>query len=83
MRRSQFDPQGHMSQGETASRTVTDGFTLTVTPQISVDGVVHLSVNPNVTQDTGVATSPSGVAVPIITVREAIQSHACGTVRRS
>jgi hypothetical protein len=74
MRRSQFDPQGHLSQAETASRTVTDGFTLTVTPQISVDGVVHLSVNPNVTQ---------GVAVPIITVREAIQSHACGTVRRS
>jgi len=44
---------------------------LTVTPQISVDGVVHLSDNPSVTQENGVATSPSGVAVPIITVREA------------
>ena len=46
-------------------------FTLTVTPQITVDGVVHSSVNPNVTHDTGVATSPSRVAVPVITVREA------------
>ena len=60
-----------MSQAETASRTVTGGFTLTVTPQITVDGVVHSSVNPNVTHDTGVATSPSRVAVPVITVREA------------
>ena len=42
-----------------------------MTPQICVDGAVHLSVNPSVTQETGVATSPSGVAVPIITVREA------------
>jgi len=30
-----------------------------------------LSDNPSVTQENGVATSPSGVAVPIITVREA------------
>jgi type II secretory pathway component GspD/PulD (secretin) len=50
---------------------VTEGVTLSVTPQISVDGVIHLSINPTIAQRTGVATSLSGETVPIISVREA------------
>ncbi len=39
--------------------------------ELRVDGVVHLTVNPSVSQRTGIATSRSGETVPIVTVREA------------
>ena len=39
--------------------------------ELRVNGVVHLTVNPSVSQRTGIATSRSGETVPIVTVREA------------
>ena len=68
---SQVDPQGRLLQTTATPHSVTEGVTLSVTPQISVDGVIHLSINPTIAQRTGVATSLSGETVPIISVREA------------
>ena len=51
-------------------QTLTEGVTLSVTPQVSADGIIHLSVNPSITERTGVATSRLGDTVPIISVRE-------------
>ncbi len=68
---SQVDSSGRVLQTTATPHTVTEGITLSVTPQISVDGVIHLSINPTIAQRTGVATSRSGETVPIISVREA------------
>ena len=43
---------------------------LSVTPQISADGIIHMNINPSITERTGVATSRLGDQVPIISVRE-------------
>ena len=42
----------------------------TVTPQVSADGIIHLSIRPSITERTGTATSRLGDTVPIISVRE-------------
>jgi len=69
---TQLDPRtGQSVQGPVAPQSVTEGFALTVTPQISSDGIVHVSLNPSVTRRTGVATSRLGEEQPIVTVREA------------
>ena len=50
---------------------LTDGIILSVTPQISADGIIHMSITPSVTERTGTTRSRSGAEVPITTVREA------------
>jgi len=67
---TQVDPQGQIVQTTVTPQTLTEGVTLSVTPQISADGIIHLSVNPSITERTGVATSRLGDTVPIISVRE-------------
>ena len=47
------------------------GLTLTVTPQIAADGIVQLSVSPTYAEKTGEVKSPSGGAVPLLTISEA------------
>jgi general secretion pathway protein D len=49
---------------------LTEGVVLSVTPQISADGIIHMNINPSITERTGVATSRLGDQVPIISVRE-------------
>jgi len=44
---------------------------LSLTAQISADGIIHMNVNPSVTERTSLASSPLGDQVPLITVREA------------
>jgi type II secretory pathway component GspD/PulD (secretin) len=41
-----------------------------VTPQISSDGMINMSISPSLTERTGVATSRFGDTVPILSVRE-------------
>jgi MSHA type pilus biogenesis protein MshL len=65
----QRDPQGIITQTTTTPQTITVGVVLSVTPQISADGIIHLSMNPSVTERTGTATSRLGDAVPIVNAR--------------
>ena len=51
-------------------QSLTEGVVLSVTPQISADGIIHMSINPSITERTGVATSRLGDTVPIVSVRE-------------
>jgi MSHA biogenesis protein MshL len=67
---TQVDPLGNILQTAVTPQTLTEGVTLSVTPQVSADGIIHLSVNPSITERTGVATSRLGDTVPIISVRE-------------
>jgi MSHA biogenesis protein MshL len=53
------------------TRSVTDSIVLSLTAQISADGLIHMNVNPSVTERTGLATSPVGDQMPLVTVREA------------
>jgi MSHA biogenesis protein MshL len=53
------------------SHSLTESVVLSLTAQISADGIIHMNVNPSVTQRTGLTTSPLGDQVPLITVREA------------
>ena len=57
--------------GTQDGHSLTDGFVLSVTPQISADGIIHMNINPSVTEQTGTVRSRSGDEVPITTVREA------------
>jgi type IVB pilus formation R64 PilN family outer membrane protein len=50
---------------------ITEGVVLSVTPQISSDGMINLSITPSLTQRTGEAVSRLGDKVPILSVREA------------
>ena len=67
---TQVDPLGNIIQTAVTPQTLTEGVTLSVTPQISADGIIHMSINPSITERTGVATSRLGDTVPIISVRE-------------
>ncbi len=68
---TQVDPQtGRLLQSAVVPQTITEGVVLSVTPQISADGIVHMSISPSVTERTGQATSRLGDTVPIISVRE-------------
>ena len=53
------------------TRAVTDSIVLSLTAQISADGLIHMNVNPSVTERTGLTTSALGDQVPMVTVREA------------
>jgi type II secretory pathway component GspD/PulD (secretin) len=57
--------------GATVARAVTEGLVLSVTPQITTDGFVQLSVMPSVTERDGTVTSRPGGAIPAVSVREA------------
>ena len=52
------------------THSVTESIVLSLTAQISADGLIHLNVNPSVTERTGVPTAPPGEQ-PLVTVREA------------
>ena len=55
---------------QAAPQAVTEGLVLSITPQISADGVITMSISPSVTERTGQATSKLGETVPVISVRE-------------
>lgn len=65
----QRDPQGIIVQTTETPQTVTIGVVLSVTPQISSDGIIHMSMNPSITDSTGFAVSPTGARVPIVSTR--------------
>ena len=68
---TQVDPQsGQILQSSVTPQTLTEGVVLSVTPQISADGIIHMSINPSITERTGLATSRLGDTVPIVSVRE-------------
>ncbi len=50
--------------------TITEGIILSVTPQVSRDGHVMLSIHPTITERVGTATAPDKNTAPIIDVRE-------------
>lgn len=51
-------------------RTVTDGFVLSVTPQISEDGWIMMDVSPIITRLTDTVTSANGSTAPILEVKQ-------------
>jgi type II secretory pathway component GspD/PulD (secretin) len=61
---------GELLQSSVRPNSITEGVVLSVTSQISADGIIHMSINPSITEKTGVATSRLGDSVPIISVRE-------------
>jgi MSHA biogenesis protein MshL len=61
---------GQILQTVVTPQSITEGVVLSVTPQISGDGIVHMSISPSITERTGTATSRLGDQVPIINVRE-------------
>ena len=61
---------GEILQSSVRPNSITEGVVLSVTSQISADGIIHMSINPSITEKTGVATSRLGDNVPIISVRE-------------
>lgn len=81
---TQIDPQtGQILQSAVIPQTITQGVVLSVTPQISADGIIHMSISPSVTERTGQATSRLGDTVPIISVRETdtvVRAHEGETV---
>ncbi len=69
---SQIDATtGRILQSAVTPQSLTEGVVLSVTPQISADGVIQMSISPTVTERTGQATSRLGDTVPIVSVREA------------
>jgi MSHA biogenesis protein MshL len=61
---------GRILQTTTEPQSVTEGVVLSVTPQISGDGMINMSISPSLTERTGQATSRFGDTVPILSVRE-------------
>jgi MSHA biogenesis protein MshL len=68
---SQVDASsGQILQTVVTPQTITEGVVLSVTPQITADGVINMSIMPSITERTGTATSRLGDQVPIVSVRE-------------
>ena len=66
-----LDPTtGAIVQSTTTPSTINEGVVLDVTPQISSGGIVTMNIHPTITERTGQATSPEGISVPIVDVRE-------------
>ncbi len=61
---------GRVIQTTVTPQPITEGIVLSMTPQISSDGTIHMSISPSVTERTGQAKSRLGDTVPIISVRE-------------
>jgi len=64
-----FNNQGGLAQTVTNAGTVTNGVILSVTPQISADGWVTMSIQPAISSLAGEAISPNGDRFPIMDVR--------------
>jgi type II secretory pathway component GspD/PulD (secretin) len=62
---------GRILQTTVEPQAITEGVVLSVTPQISGDGMINLSISPSLTERTGQATSRFGDTVPVLSVREA------------
>ena len=62
---------GRILQTTLEPQSVTEGVALSVTPQISGDGMINMSIMPTLTERTGHATSRDGDQVPVLSVREA------------
>jgi type II secretory pathway component GspD/PulD (secretin) len=62
---------GRVLQTTEEPQAIIEEWVLSVTPQISSDGMINLSITPSVTERTGEAVSRSGETVPILSVREA------------
>src|SRR4029079_13473376 len=62
---------GLILQTAVEPQAITEGVVLSVTPQISGDGMINLSISPSLTERTGQAVSRFGDTVPILSVREA------------
>ena len=62
---------GRILQTTVEPQAITEGVVLSVTPQISGDGMINLSISPSLTERTGQAVSRFGDTVPILSVREA------------
>jgi MSHA biogenesis protein MshL len=62
---------GRILQTTVEPQAITEGVVLSVTPQISSDGMINLSISPSLTERTGQAVSRFGDTVPILSVREA------------
>jgi MSHA biogenesis protein MshL len=58
------------STTETNVNFLTVGIVLSVTPQISSDGIITMTIHPSITEKAGEKTSLLGDSVPIIDVRE-------------
>jgi MSHA biogenesis protein MshL len=68
---SQVDASsGQILQTVVTPQTINEGVTLSVTPQITADGIINMSIMPSITERTGTATSRLGDQVPIVSVRE-------------
>ncbi len=68
---SQVDAEsGRILQTTVTPQPVTEGVVLSVTPHISGNGVINMSISPSITERLGQATSRLGDTVPIISVRE-------------
>ncbi len=68
---SQVDASsGQILQTVVTPQTIHEGVTLSVTPQITADGVINMSIMPSITVRSGTATSRLGDQVPIVSVRE-------------
>ncbi len=64
-----FNEHGGLAQTVTNPGTVTNGVILSVTPQISADGWITMSIQPAITGLAGEAISPNGDRFPIMDVR--------------
>jgi MSHA biogenesis protein MshL len=62
---------GRILQTTTEPQAITEGIVLRVTPQISSDGMINVSLTPSLTERTGQATSRFGDTAPVLSVREA------------
>ena len=62
---------GRVVQTTVEPQLIVEGVVLSVTPQISDDGMINMSIMPTLTERTGHATSRLGDKVPILSVREA------------
>ena len=67
---SRQDQNGRMQQ-TTSPASVLEGFSLTVTPQISGSGTVQLSVAPTYTENAGQVKSRGGELYPLLRVSQA------------
>jgi MSHA biogenesis protein MshL len=67
---TQVDETGRVLQTAVTPQSITEGVVLSVTPQISADGIITMSISPSITERTGQATSRLGDTVPIVSVRE-------------
>ena len=62
---------GRILQTTVEPQAIAEGVVVSVTPQISGDGTINMSISPSLTERTGQATSRFGDTAPILSVRAA------------